>query len=147
MGENRRLTALFLAAAFFSPVAPHAVRAERPIPVQVPDAREACMEDYRRFCRGVPPGGGRIVLCLNAHADEISQRCFQALTVRGLAYAGALKACQLDYRLFCEGVPPGYGRGLQCLLANADALSPPCRSALEGHEVLRPDTEEPDWDK
>jgi hypothetical protein len=147
MDENRRLTALLLAAAALLLAAPQALRAEGPIPVQVPNAREACLEDYRRFCQGVPPGGGRIVICLNAHADEISQRCFQALTVRGLAYAGALKACQLDYRLFCAGVPPGYGRGLQCLLGNAGALSPPCRSALEGHELLGPDAEGPDWDK
>ena len=43
--------------------------------------------------------------------------------------------------------PPGYGRGLQCLLNNAGALSPACRSALEGHELLTPDGEGQDWDK
>src|SRR5262245_7974102 len=46
----------------------HAAYAEHLIPVQVPLLREACVEDYRRLCWGVPPGGGRIVLCLNAHA-------------------------------------------------------------------------------
>ncbi len=143
---TERLAALLLAAAL-PLAAPDAARAERLLPVQVPGVREACAEDYRRFCWGVPPGGGRIVLCLNAHADELSQQCFQALTMRGLAYAGAFKACQPDYRLLCAGVPPGYGRGLQCLLQNADALSPACRYALEGHELLSPGTEGPDWDK
>ena len=87
------------------------------------------------------------MFCLNAHADQLSQRCFQALTLRGLAYAGAFKACQPDYQLLCPGVPTGYGRALQCLLDNANALSPPCRSALEGHELLSPDLEGQGWDK
>jgi hypothetical protein len=82
-----------------------------------------------------------------AKADRLSQSCFQALTVRGLAYAGAFKACRLDYRRLCAGVPPGYGRGLQCLLGNAAGLSPQCRSALEGHELLGSDLDGPGWGK
>ena len=144
-GKERLATLLVTASCALG--LPHAASAEHLIPVQVPLLREACVEDYRRLCWGVPPGGGRIVLCLNAHADQLSQRCFQALTLHGLAYAGAFKACQPDYRLLCAGVPPGYGRGLQCLLDNAGALSPPCRSALEGHELLTPDAEGQDWDK
>jgi hypothetical protein len=146
MTGKERLATLLLAAACALAL-PHGAWAARLIPVQVPLLREACAEDYRRLCWGVPPGGGRIVLCLNAHADQLSQGCFQALTLHGLAYAGAFKACQPDYRLLCAGVPPGYGRGLQCLLDNASALSPACRSALEGHELLTPDTEGQDWDK
>jgi hypothetical protein len=146
MTGTERLATLFLTAACALGL-PHVARAEYLIPVQVPPLREACAADYRRLCWGVPPGGGRIVLCLNAHADQLSQGCFQALTLHGLAYAGAFKACQPDYRLFCAGVPPGYGRGLQCLLNNAGALSPACRSALEGHELLAPDAEGQDWDK
>lgn len=149
MTGKERLATLLLAAACALSFA-HAARAESArayvIPVQAPPLREACAADYRRLCWGVPPGGGRIVLCLNAHADQLSERCFQALTLHGLAYAGAFKACQPDYRLFCAGVPPGYGRGLQCLLDNANALSAPCRSALEGHELLAPDGGQ-DWDK
>jgi len=148
---DQRLT-LLLFAACFALAAPRGAEAQRAIPVQAPPVREACYDDYQRLCWGVPPGGGRIVLCLNAHADQLSAACFQALTVRGLAYAGALKACQYDYQSFCAGVPPGYGRGLQCLLGNAEALSPPCRAALAGHELLSPDAGAPDagapdWDK
>jgi hypothetical protein len=143
MTERNWFHALLLAAVFLFATS-LAAQAQRPIPVQAPGLREACGDDYRRFCWGVPPGGGRIVICLNANADRLSQRCFQALTMRGLAYAGAFKACQFDYRRLCAGVPPGYGRGLQCLLGNAPGLSPQCRSALEGHELLTPDTE---WEK
>ena len=146
MKGTERLAALLMAAAL--PLAAlDAAHAERWLPVQMPPVREACLEDYRRFCWGVPPGGGRIVLCLNANADRLSQRCFQALTGRGLVYAGMLKACQFDYQQVCAGVPPGFGRGLQCLLGSAPALSPPCREALQGHELLGPGTEGQDWDK
>lgn len=142
--NGRKRPATLLLAAALSLAASGAGHAGRAIPVQSPPLREACRDDYRRFCWGVPPGGGRIVICLNANADQLSQSCFQALTLRGLAYAGAFKACQFDYRRLCPGVPPGYGRGLQCLLGNAQGLSPQCRSALEGHELLTPDTE---WEK
>jgi hypothetical protein len=145
MAMNRLHTLLL--ASMLSLAASYAAQAERPIPIQAPPIREACSEDYRRFCWGVPPGGGRILICLNANADRLSQSCFQALTVRGLAYAGVFKACRLDYRRLCAGVPPGYGRGLQCLLGNAAGLSPQCHSALEGHELLGPDVDGSEWEK
>jgi hypothetical protein len=145
--KRKERTATLLVAAACALSLSHAARAEYLIPVQAAPLREACAADYRRLCWGVPPGGGRIVLCLNAHADQLSQGCFQALTLNGLAYAGAFKACQADYQVFCAGVPPGYGRGLQCLLDNANGLSAPCRSALEGHELLTPGGGGQDWDK
>jgi hypothetical protein len=40
-------------------------------------------------------------------------------------------------------VPPGFGRGLDCLMRNADALSAPCRGALEGGEMFNPQQEPP----
>src|SRR5262245_1030426 len=37
--------------------------------------RAACGQDYRRFCTGVQPGGGRIIQCFQAHRDELSTSC------------------------------------------------------------------------
>lgn len=99
------------------------------IRVQAPPLRQACTVDYMRFCRGVPPGRGRIILCLNAHANELTQPCFQALALRGLASASALKTCRADYDRMCAQSGPGL-RGLGCLLDNAQTLSPLCRDAL-----------------
>jgi hypothetical protein len=100
------------------------------IRVQGQPFRQACFPDYMRFCRGVLPGRGRIILCLNDHVNELTQPCFQALALRGLASANALKLCRLDYDRICAHTGPGLGRGLACLLDNAPALSPICRDAL-----------------
>ena len=56
--------------------------------------------------------------------------CFQALTLRGLASASALKACRIDYDRLCAHTGPGLNRGLACMLDNAQALDPTCRDAL-----------------
>ena len=98
--------------------------------VQAAPFRQACIADYMRFCRGVLPGRGRIILCLNEHVNELTQPCFQALALRGLASASALKACRVDYDRICAHTGPGLNRGLACLLDNAPALSPICRDAL-----------------
>jgi hypothetical protein len=42
--------------------------------------RQACQADYRTFCTGVQPGGGRIVACLQQNFDKLSPGCQQALT-------------------------------------------------------------------
>ena len=107
-----------------------AALAQGMIRVQAPPLRQACTIDYMRFCRGVLPGRGRVILCLNDHVNELTQPCFQALTLRGLASASALKACRFDYDRLCAHTGPGLNRGLACMLDNAQALSPTCRDAL-----------------
>ena len=37
----------------------------------------ACDEDIQRFCRGVKPGGGKMLQCLQSHGQEVSDRCYQ----------------------------------------------------------------------
>jgi len=106
-----------------------AARGQGLVRVQAPPLH-ACTADYFRFCRGVPPGRGRIILCLNAYANELTQPCFQALALRGLASASALRACRADYERMCAQSAPGPTRGLACLLDNPRALSPQCRDAL-----------------
>jgi len=41
--------------------------------------RDACGGDYRRLCAGVRPGGGRVLLCLEDHATELSPSCRASL--------------------------------------------------------------------
>ena len=47
-----------------------------------PDARGACKDDYRKFCAGIAPGGGRIVACLNKQHDQLSTTCKAVLDAR-----------------------------------------------------------------
>ena len=42
-------------------------------------AMEACRGDYQTLCPTVQPGGGRILICLQQHADKVSAPCKQAL--------------------------------------------------------------------
>jgi hypothetical protein len=45
----------------------------------VPSLREACQADYHKLCAGVKSGGGRIIECLNAHKDDSTTACQEAL--------------------------------------------------------------------
>ena len=42
--------------------------------------RDACMSDYEKFCKGVMPGGGRIIACLTKESDKLTPACKTALT-------------------------------------------------------------------
>jgi hypothetical protein len=39
----------------------------------------ACQEDVRKLCAGIRPGDGRMVQCLQAHSQDVSDRCYQTL--------------------------------------------------------------------
>src|SRR5580693_3348112 len=49
----------------------------------------ACAEDAKKLCAGVQPGGGRIVACLKAHEDSLSDRCKQAAGLAANPSSGA----------------------------------------------------------
>ena len=40
---------------------------------------QLCHGDYDRLCSGVQPGGGRILACLQTHANQLSASCGQAM--------------------------------------------------------------------
>lgn len=40
---------------------------------------QICRGDYDRLCSGVTPGGGRILACLQSHANELGPACAQAM--------------------------------------------------------------------
>jgi hypothetical protein len=47
-------------------------------PVSLEALRAACSDDAARLCAGVPPGGGRVIACLQQHQDSLSDKCRQA---------------------------------------------------------------------
>lgn len=44
--------------------------------------RQACRQDVQQFCKGVRPGGGRIVDCLLEHRKDLSDACYEAMSKR-----------------------------------------------------------------
>ena len=77
----------------------------------------ACGEDVKKFCSTVTPGDGRIMLCMQAHEDKISDSC--ASTVDEVAHQAeatadnlreAVKACRGDIEKLCATTQPGQGR-------------------------------------
>lgn len=59
-------------------VSPATAAQSAPTGDQLAAIRAACTEDAQKFCASVQPGGGRIVACLKAHKDSLSDRCKQA---------------------------------------------------------------------
>jgi hypothetical protein len=41
--------------------------------------KAACAEDVKRVCQGVEQGDGRLLQCLQEHAQDISEGCYQSL--------------------------------------------------------------------
>ena len=41
--------------------------------------RNACMGDYQKYCKGVTPGGGRIIACLAKETDKLTPACKKVL--------------------------------------------------------------------
>ena len=133
----KRHLAAALCTALVVASQPHAGWAQGFLPGERARAvRMACAADYVRYCGDVPIGGGRIIRCLTRHADVVSQRCFQALTVWGLTAVNAFRTCLPDADRLCAQVPPRSGLALACLIENADKLSKGCRNSLAEQGLL-----------
>lgn len=120
----RTILKSLLAAAMFAVSSLSA--AAQPILEDAFDMIHACRHDADRFCADVPPGGGRIALCLSLYRNELSPLCYKAITI-GIA----IRACRYDYLHLCPGVLPGEGRVIECLGAQAEEVSSSCKRALK----------------
>jgi hypothetical protein len=67
-----------------APVAPAAPAYQAPPPPMSPRQeafllRRACGQDFRAYCGEVPPGGGRIIACLEENRPYLSRQCRSAI--------------------------------------------------------------------
>ncbi|MGB6278864.1 MAG: cysteine rich repeat-containing protein [Syntrophobacteria bacterium] len=99
---------------------------------------EGCKKEIDTYCKMVTPGEGRILACLYAHSEKLSNRCEYALydaaaqlerAVAALTYIA--NECDDDLEKFCYLVQPGEVRLLQCLEKNKKKVSDRCKSALK----------------
>jgi Cysteine rich repeat len=104
-------------------------------PVQ--DALTGCATELKTHCSTVKPGGGRLVACMKAHEDKLSNQCVYALNRASYhlqSFTSALKyvalQCKADAVKHCTGVVIGEGRVLDCLDKNRAKIDKNCDTAL-----------------
>jgi hypothetical protein len=100
--------------------------------------KKACNKELTTFCKGVPAGEGRILACLYAFEEKVSDKCIYALYDAELELKQAVVAlefaatsCKDDLQKFCADVKPGQGRGLACMQKNQKNASDACKDALK----------------
>jgi len=93
----------------------------------------SCAIDITTYCSKITPGNGRTALCLIAHEDKISSKCFWSMLEVAQGIAGAesnleyaAKICEGDITKHCASIKPGEGRIAQCITDNESKLSPDC---------------------
>ncbi|MBA4131589.1 MAG: hypothetical protein C0519_09190 [Hyphomicrobium sp.] len=104
--------------------------------------KAACAPDLKSFCSTVTPGEGRLLLCMMAHEDKMSDACFDGMLTAAegvdLAVSNVLRAaaaCDGDIEKLCADVDMGEGRIVQCLIDKKAEISTPCRAEVTGLEA------------
>jgi hypothetical protein len=88
-----------------------------------------CGPDVEKYCKGIPPGGGRLLRCLEGHGPQLSNPCKQAIGVKPAA-SGAESACQGDVMKYCRDAVGDKAKIKKCLSSHASQLSDGCKTAL-----------------
>ncbi len=99
----------------------------------VEKVQKACSADIQKYCGSVTPGEGRLLLCMQAHEDQVSAGCDLAIFEASRNLQRALHrielvadACWNDIEKHCANLDPGEGRIAQCLVDKKSSLSPVC---------------------
>ncbi len=97
-----------------------------------------CKTEIDTYCKDVTPGQGRMLACLYARSDKLSGKCEYALydaaaqlerAVAALSYV--VNECAADLDQFCQDVPAGNGRLMDCLEKNDKKVSARCKDAIK----------------
>jgi hypothetical protein len=100
--------------------------------VNAAEQKFACREEIAQYCKGVKPGGGRILTCLKEHESALSPGCREKFTAIVTYLEEAKRICATDIEKFCGGVQPGEGRIARCLKGHVEEISPGCREKVYG---------------
>ena len=95
---------------------------------------KACGTEVDKFCKEVPPGHGRVAVCLNEHPADLGPGC-KAVVGKVMEHMNepmqAHADCAADVQKFCGDVPAGFGRTGFCLGEHSAELSPACKTQVE----------------
>jgi PRC-barrel domain/Cysteine rich repeat len=90
----------------------------------------ACAADIEAFCGEVTPGKGRLALCMRAHEDRLSRRCWSTLQRVGRNVERAVERsaenCWNEVRALC-GEKDDYR---QCVAQKKESLSSACETIV-----------------
>jgi hypothetical protein len=75
----RALAGLFVVSTAFAGAAAAQAQVSPQMRGEATALMQVCRADYDRSCGGVKPGGGRILACLQSHANALSDACGQAM--------------------------------------------------------------------
>jgi len=134
--ESMRHVMIYLVVFSIVMVVDGCATAQQKGPVEV--VTEGCNQEIGSFCKNVTPGEGRVLACLYAYGDKLSNRCEYALydaasqlerAVNALAYTA--NECRDDLKAYCSDIKPGEGRLLQCIDKNSAQISSRCKQAMK----------------
>ena len=109
-----------------------------PMASNAQDVLEACSKDVDKFCSQVTIGNGRLLACMYAHEDKISDGCDTAMGEAGdqldwflASLRDALEKCAGDINKHCSGVEAGQGRIYACLKLKKSELATECKGIVD----------------
>jgi hypothetical protein len=96
-----------------------------------------CGQDIAKNCAKVNLGNGRIQQCLSQNQAKVSGGCRatiaevqRLLQLRAEARRVVIRVCDPDMRRLCQGVQPGDGNMLECMLKAQRSASQSCNQAI-----------------
>jgi hypothetical protein len=97
-------------------------------------ADSPCVDDAARVCPGIPQGDGRLWPCLLQHQFQLSGACQERISEVQRRAAELNADCAPDVYRFCQGVPRGQGRIVDCLAGHLGQgeLSTNCEDTVAG---------------
>jgi hypothetical protein len=90
----------------------------------------ACATDVWQYCPRVRPGGGRLLICLRSHWDDLSSTCRDGAARLAEKATKLQQGCSADIERLCPGIEPGGGQIFLCLKAQESKTSSQCQAAL-----------------